>query len=160
MGKRFAVSVLVDYLPTPANRWQEGRWRVAGVVSDSSRAHSGPRRLRMPGQDACLWSGLVVELHRDDAESYYYNLISERPRIFVVCTHTSDGGLHPFIVTLSYDEAASYMESDELVEAVGMPAELYRWVEEFVLEHYVPQPRKKRKRDNWKETTREPRPRA
>ena len=42
------------------------------------------------------------------------------------------------------------METDEIVESVGMPAELYRWVERFVLQHYVPEKRRKRKRDNWK----------
>jgi hypothetical protein len=42
------------------------------------------------------------------------------------------------------------METEELVESVDMPAELYRWAERFVLEHYVPKKRKKRKRDDWK----------
>ena len=43
------------------------------------------------------------------------------------------------------------MESDEAVESVAMPVELYRFVEQFVLEHYLPEKKKKRKRDNWKE---------
>ena len=43
------------------------------------------------------------------------------------------------------------MEADEVVESVAMPAELYRWVEQYVLENYLPEKRKKRKRDNWKE---------
>jgi hypothetical protein len=38
-----------------------------------------------------------------------------------------------------------------------MPAELYRWAERFVLEHYFPEKHRKRKRDNWKEDTRGPR---
>jgi hypothetical protein len=49
------------------------------------------------------------------------------------------------------------METDEIVETVAMPPELYRWAERFVLEHYVPEKRKKRKRDNWKEDGRGPR---
>ena len=105
-----------------------------------------------------LWTGFSVELFKDDAESYYFNIINEVPRIFVVCTLADADRLEPLIVTLSCDEAASYMESDEVVESVAMPAELYRWVEQFVLEHYVPEKRKKRKRDNWKENAREPTP--
>jgi len=27
---------------------------------------------------------------------------------------------------------------------------VYRWAEKFVLEHYVPEKKKKRKRENWK----------
>ena len=71
------------------------------------------------------------------------------------CTLDDNGPLRPLIVTLSYDEAASYLESDDIVESVAMPAELYRWVENFVLEHYLPQKKKKRKRENWKEEPRE-----
>jgi len=44
------------------------------------------------------------------------------------------------------------METDEMVESVKMPPELYRWAERFVLQHFVPEKRGKRKRDNWKET--------
>ena len=46
------------------------------------------------------------------------------------------------------------METDEIVETVAMPPELYRWAEHFVLKHYVPEKHKKRKRENWKEGAR------
>jgi hypothetical protein len=42
------------------------------------------------------------------------------------------------------------MEVEEDVFSVPMPAEIYRWVENFVLQHYVPERRKKRKREDWK----------
>jgi hypothetical protein len=54
------------------------------------------------------------------------------------------------MVTLSYDEAAAYTEVEEEVFAVPMPPEVYRWVENYVLEHYVPEKRRKRKRVDWK----------
>ena len=155
MQQSFPVSVLLDYVPTPDNRWQEGRWAVTGVVAagpsgDINRVQSAPLH---PGSDdlQVLWSGFSVALFKDDAESYYYNIVSKTPRIFVICTSEDDAPLKPLMVTLSYDEASSYMESDEAVESVAMPAELYRFVEQFVLEHYVPEKKKKRKRDNWKE---------
>jgi hypothetical protein len=62
--------------------------------------------------------------------------------------------LRPFQVTLSYDEAASYMEVDEPVFSLPMPPEVYRWLEGYVLEHYVPERKKKRKRDDWKQVRR------
>jgi hypothetical protein len=93
---------------------------------------------------------LRLQLHRDDADSYYFNLVSDRPSVFVICSQEAGEPPRPFIATLSYGEATSYMETDELVESVAMPAELYRWAERFVLEHYVPEKRRKRKRDNWK----------
>jgi hypothetical protein len=104
-----------------------------------------------------LHTGMRMHLYKDDAESYYYNLVSDNPSVFVICNQEAGEPLQPFIVTLSYGEATSYMETDEIVETVAMPPELYRWAEHFVLEHYVPEKRKKRKRDNWKEESRGPR---
>jgi hypothetical protein len=54
-------------------------------------------------------------------------------------------------VTASYGEAASYSEVDENVYAVPIPPEIYLWIEAYVLEHYVPEKRRKRKRDDWKQ---------
>ena len=56
----------------------------------------------------------------------------------------------PFLVSLSFDEAHAYLEGDDTVFAVDIPAEMYRWIESFVLAHYCPQQLKKRKRKNWK----------
>ncbi len=162
MQHSFPVSILVDYLDTPDNRWQAGRWCVNGVVAGGQGQEEGVKQIPLradSGQRQVLWTGFSVELHKDDAESYYFNIVSDTPRIFVICTLDEGGPLRPLIVTLSYDEASSYMESDDIVEAVAMPGELYRWVEPFVLEHYLPQKKKKRKRDNWKEDNRERSPR-
>lgn len=157
MQKTFPVSVLIDYTATPGNRWQRGRWHVAGLVAGVQGGGGiRHRRLRPAGADRqTLWTGFDVTLHRDDAESYYFNLLGDTPRIFVICSPDPQLGLRPLSVTLSYDEAASYMEGEEIVEALAMPAALYRRVESFVLEHYVPEKRKKRKRETWKDSARE-----
>jgi len=155
----FSVAVLVEFRETDDNRWEDGRWHVAGVVvAGPDDKEAAPRQLHATTQGRqYLHSGLNLQLYRDDAESYYYNLVSDNPSVFVICNQEAGEPLQPFIATLSYGEATSYMETDEIVETVAMPAELYRWAERFVLEHYVPEKRKKRKRDNWKEDTREPR---
>ena len=149
----FSVSVLVEYRKARHSRWEDGHWQVAGVVagSDADSRDGGVRQLHAAteGQQH-LCSGLRIRLHRDDAESYYFNLVSDRPSLFVICSQEAGEPPRPFIATLSYGEATSYMETEELVESVDMPAELYRWAERFVLEHYVPEKRKKRKRDDWK----------
>ena len=36
--------------------------------------------------------------------------------------------------------------------AVPVPPEIYQYLEKFVVSHFVPQERKKRKRKNWSET--------
>ena len=151
----FSVSVIVEFIETQDNRWETGRWQVAGVVATGpdDGEETPPRQLHAATEGRqYLYTGLDLRLFRDDAESYYYNLVSDNPSVFVICNQETGEPLQPFIATLSYGEATSYMETDEIVETVAMPPELYRWTERFVLEHYVPEKRKKRKRDNWKET--------
>jgi len=98
-----------------------------------------------------LYPGLAIRLYADECESYYYNLVSNEPRCFVVA-HRDDDGCppEPFLATLSYDEAAAYQEGEDDVYAVPIPPELYPWLERFVLANYVPEKRTKRKRRDWK----------
>ena len=155
--QRYPVAVMVEFRAIQHNRWVDGRWLVTGVVAGEQIAADGIHCKRIHSSEAgqqYLWSGLSIELHKDDAESYYYNLISDNPGAFVICNEEQGELLQPFIVTLSYGEATSYMETDVRVERVEMPAELYRRLEQYVLANYVPVKKKKRKRDNWKEADR------
>jgi hypothetical protein len=144
---QFAVSVIVS---VPADGG--GSPAVVGVVAGDRgggesliRSDSGGRQL--------LYPGFRLRLHKDETESYYMNLTGDHPSIFVVCSEDEDERLQPSLVTLSYDEVSSYMEVEDAVFSVPMPPELYRWIEAFVLQNYVPERRKKRKLDRWKEQT-------
>jgi hypothetical protein len=154
MPNKYPVAVMVEFQPIHDNRWVDGRWVVAGVVAGEQLAADGIQCRRIHTSETgqqYLWSGFSVELHKDDAESYYHNLMSDHPGAFVICNEETGEPLRPAIVTLSYGEATSYMETDVRVERVAMPAELYRCMERFVLDNYAPEKTKKRKRDNWKE---------
>ena len=152
------VSVLVEYQVVHDNRWIDGRWIVSGVVA-AGQSTGTDRDCKLVHSNAAgkhyLWTGLSIELHKDDAESFYCNLMSDKPSVFVICDEQQDDSLQPSIVTLSYAEATTYMETDQRVERVQMPAELYRWLEQYVLANYVPEKNRKRKRVDWKESDRE-----
>ena len=155
--RTYPVAVLVEYQLVHDNRWIDGRWVVTGVVASKQPVEDGMQcKLIHSGDDAqqYLWTGLSIELHKDDAESFYCNLMSDNPSVFVICDEEQDESLQPSIVTLSYAEATTYMENEQRVERVEMPAELYRWLEQYVLANYVPEKKKKRKRVDWKETDR------
>jgi hypothetical protein len=149
----FSVSVLTVFREPGDAPWDTGRWEVAGVVGGAPPAPAAggpiPPRDDTAGQQL-LWPGLRLALFRDEAAGYYHNLMGSQPRVFVVCRQNDDGRMEPALVTLNYDEAGAYMEVEEDVFSVPMPAEIYRWVENFVLQHYVPERRKKRKREDWK----------
>ena len=151
----FPVSVIVSYRGSGVVAEGPGLWDVAGAVA-GRRSEVIQRSLlyEHPAGRQFLWSGFEIRLYKDDAASYYYNLMGENPGLFVICRRDTDGDPRPVMVTLSYDEAAAYMEGDESVSSVPIPPEIYRWVEQFVLQHYVPEKSRKRKRDNWKETDR------
>lgn len=152
----FDVAVILDRRASNANPWSSDTWNATGVVAASGGSiDDGPQRIR--GDDTheqFLWPGFELRLHRDEGESYHYNLTSDNPGLFVVCRFDDNNRPEPFLVTAAYDEAAAYMESDETVYRVPMPAEIYRWVEAFVLANYVPAERKKRKRKAWTEERR------
>lgn len=156
---KFNVSVIMQQSPS-GSPWLESSWEAVGLIAaaetqqesagNSSRIHQEGRIARY------LYSGFTLKLHRDECESYYYNLLSPQPHCYVVANLDDQGKPEPFLVSLSYDEAHAYLEGDETVYTVPMPAELYRWTEAFVLEHYTPNKRSKRKRATWKTSQQRP----
>lgn len=143
------VSVLMSREQVRRGRWSFPRWRVLGVVA-GERAAGAVRRTLVRCEDQLqeyLWSGYSLELHRDGGESYWSNLTATQPTLFVVCREDSeDGMMGPLLVTADYDEAGAYGEGDDQVYTVPMPPEVQRWLERYVVEHYRPQERKKRRR--------------
>ncbi|MCP5458609.1 MAG: DUF3305 domain-containing protein [Gammaproteobacteria bacterium] len=134
--------------------WLSHLWKVGGIVVNSQlnpETRQGvPVRSDSEGEDY-LWSGLKVRLHKDEVESYYYNLLSPNPSLFVVTVVNEQGMAEPYQVTASFDEASAHIETEGDVEALAMPPELYQWIERFVIAHYAPAPRTKRKRLDWSE---------
>ncbi len=149
--QQFYVSVITEKQAVQQHRWLTERWRVLGIAL----AHEKQAIQRLPMRSSAqeehyLWQGFVLQLHVDEAESYYHNLMADTPKLFVVCRPSVDSSEpQPFLVTLSYDEACAYLEADAEVHDVPIPPEIYRWAEYYVLEHYVPAEPKKRRRKDW-----------
>lgn len=150
---RFPVRVVLERRAVWGNRWVSESWRAVGVtLGHDPSLGSGVLIPIAEGDDRMqfLWQGLVLELFRDEAESYYHNLTVPEPACYIVCRSGADGSPAPFLVTLSFDAAQAYGEADETVFAVPLPAELYKAAEGYVLAHYVPERRRKRRLDDWK----------
>lgn len=150
----FEITVVLTREPVANNRWVKASWRVAGVAygrhldadtnaADDSSDHSARQQ---------LYPGLLLKLHADEAESYYHNLMAPVPQLYVVTRSEALGAIpEPFHVTASFDEAHAYLEGDDDVHQVPLPAEVLPWVERFVVKHYEPRARYKRRRRDWKE---------
>lgn len=150
----FCIAILMQRRPVVTKPWLSHLWRITGVVVNSQsnsiprqgvQVHSGP-----DGENY-LWEGLRIRLYKDEAESYYYNLLSDKPSLFVITLANDQGMPEPHKITASFDEASAYLETEGDVETVPMPPEVYRWVESFVITHYAPERKIKRKRRNWSE---------
>ncbi len=126
---------------TVDNRWESHRWHVVGVIPDVGGA---VRTLR---EDArCLQRlhpGFDVTLFPDEAEGYYLNVSSEEPSVFVSLRRDEGADPYPFQATLSYNEAARWMDGSERVERVPAWPELAGWMGAWVEQNYRPEPKKR-----------------
>lgn len=137
------VGVVMARLPL-VNRWQTEQWRPVRAIEDS--IHCGPQALLQEASgDEWLHGGFRIELFRDEAEGYYLNLSSSTPFVFVKWDIEEGLGV-PRAVTLSYHEAARWMDGGAQVDGVAMPDTWAPWLARFVAEHYRPAEQKKRNR--------------
>ena len=154
-GYRFPVSVIVERRVIQRDRWSIPSWEATGVVA-GERLEGSVQKTPIRSDDECrqfLWTGLTLEFFRDATESYWHNLQGSQPSLFVVCQEENEeeDSLQPFIVTADQHEAEAYQEAEGLVYAVPIPPDLYRWLEQYIMEHYRPGEKKTRKRDRWME---------
>ena len=129
---------------TVESRWEDHRWSVLGVVPDVG----GPvRAVRDDGVERdVLHPAFELVLFADEAEGYYLNVSSGEPSVFVsVRMDDASGDAYPFQATLSYNEAARWMDGGERVERVPAWPELSAWMGRFVEAHYRPEPRRRQR---------------
>lgn len=126
------------------SRWEDHQWQVLGVVPDVG----GEARTIMENAKSLqrLFPGFEVTLYADEAEGYYLNVSSEAPSVFVsVRTDESGGDPYPFQATLSYNEAARWMDGGEKVERTVAWPELAAWMGQWVEDNYRPEPKKRQR---------------
>lgn len=127
-----------------SNRWATHRWSLAGVMPDPGGEP------RVVAEDATilrrLHPGFAVTLYPEEAEGYYLNVSSGAPSVFVALRQDeATGEPYPYQATLSYNEAARWMDGSEKVERVLAWPELAEWMAAWVAQNYRPEP-KQRKR--------------
>ena len=126
------------------SRWETHHWQLLGVVPDVG----GEARTIVdnPASLQRLFPGFEVTLFADEAEGYYLNASSEVPSVFVSIRSDEAGGdPYPFQATLSYNEAARWMDGGEKVERTPLWPELAGWVGAWVEENYRPEPKKRQR---------------
>ena len=150
------VSVIMESRPSES-KWVDEVWDAVGVVAQKNKPDAEDDDVKVVEQGdskQLIYNGLRVRLYLDGCESYYHNLMSPEPGCFIVARVDEESDNPempvPFLVTLNFDESHSYLEGDDTVYAVPIPAELYKWAEAYILDNYSAEKRRKRKRVDWK----------
>jgi hypothetical protein len=141
------VAVVLRRLAQP-NRWQDWRFDVVDVVPHEPAFGAVPRLLRDDGREAAwLHPGFRVELFRDEAEGYYLNVRTDAPVWFVLWRLDEADPLRaaPHVVTLSYNEAARWLDAQESVDNVPLPTDVRAWLQAWTDENYRPEPKQRRR---------------
>ncbi|WP_405234472.1 DUF3305 domain-containing protein [Lentisalinibacter salinarum] len=150
------VAVIMQRTQVSRGQWSVPSWSALSVVAGENLPVGGGGAemiYEKDGEAQYLWPGFSLLLYKDLAEEYWYNLTAGKPSLFVICHETPEGELTPFRVTADQDSAAVCLESDDQVFAVPIPPEIYQSIEQFVVQHFVPRERRKRKRKNWSEAS-------
>jgi ribosomal protein S16 len=136
----YNIAVVMQRRPAHS-RWADVVWEPHGVVP--GYAGTG-RKLLVEHDRVAQWlhPGFTLQLHRDETEGYYLNVVGREPRVFVLWRMEGDEGL-PVEVTVSSEEASRWLDAGHSIDGVPMPPEIYAWVGEYVEQNYRPQPQKR-----------------
>jgi Protein of unknown function (DUF3305) len=128
---------------TVETRWESHRWALVGAIPDVG---GGVRTLLEDAQRLQrLYPGFEVSLYPDEAEGYYLNVSTEEPSVFISLRQDGEGNPYPFQATLSYNEAARWMDGGEEVDRVRAWPELAEWLSAWVEANYRPEPKRPRR---------------
>lgn len=139
------------------HKWQPWRWELAEVVANDAAYGSEPKRLlKDDNEERWLHPGFRVELFRDDAEGYYLNATTPAPCWFVLWRMEEEATIadepipRPAAVSVSYHDAGRWLDAQETVEQVPAPPDVVAWFRAFAEEHYVPEPKKRKRPESFK----------
>ncbi len=156
MASRLSVplAVVLECSVNPEKKWNYPIWRVHQVLTGPAASELGEDHVVEVDPHTCryLYTGYTLDLFKDGGEGYWYNLLSDQPYLFVVCEGEYGGrDIRPMVITANQDEANGHMEADDLVLSVPMPPEITLLLERYVIRHYQPEIKHKRKRRDWLE---------
>lgn len=168
---RFAVLMRKHNLDNP---WVSYRWAPQEVLPDfgqygaqNSQSITGQFLGKDPEGESWLFTGFKLNLFLDEAEGYYLNVSATKPCWFVMWRLEEDIERYidsqslemaksestiavPHRICVSYNEAARLLDGGESVDTVPMNNEHASWLQDYVNEHYRPEPKKRHKPASFK----------
>ncbi len=149
-----ARHVIVEMVNRPvtgvASRWVSAQWGLGRVIeaSDALIVDESAPQVFVDAPETLQFGGLQVSLHKSEGEGYWLNLNSPQPCLFVMWRQEEGESPVPWIVTASYNEAGRMLDAGEKVENAPLPESMLPWLKAYTDAHYVPEVRKKVKRND------------
>lgn len=170
---RFAVLMRKQFVDNP---WISYRWEPREVLPDfgefnNASADEGKIIGQFLGRDdqgeSWLFTGYELNLFPDEAEGYYLNLSAPQPCWFVMWRLEEDIERYidtqsielakseitiavPHRISVSYNEAGRLLDGGESVDNIPLSSEHASWLQEYVNEHYRPEPKKRHRPESFK----------
>ena len=155
-----AVVMRKERVTGPASRWQTWRWILDEVVAQQDGFGMVPRLLyKNDSEERWLHPGYTVELFKDDAEGYYLNVTTRAPCWFVLWRMEEEASVaqepiaRPEMVSLSYHDAGRWLDAQETVEQVPAPPPVVEWLQAFVDEYHVAEPKRRKRPESFRSLT-------
>lgn len=157
---KVAVVMRRERIDGPMSRWQPWRWVLAEVVPHEDGFGTAARLLyKSDSEERWLHPGYRVELFTDDVEGYYLNVTTQAPCWFVLWRLEEQAGTaqeplaRPERVSLSYHDAGRWLDAQETVEQVPAPAPVVAWLQAFVDQHHVLEPKRRKRPESFRSLT-------
>lgn len=170
---RFAVLMRKQFVDNP---WISYRWSPQEVLPDYGQFSNslseesgitGQFLGRDDGGESWLFTGYELNLFPDESEGYYLNLSAPQPCWFVMWRSEDDIERYvdaqsielakveatiavPHRISVSYNEAGRLLDGGESVDNIPLSSEHASWLQEFVNEHYRPEPKKRHRPESFK----------
>ena len=156
MKLKLAIVMRKEFIDNP---WISYRWALDEVIFDVGQfAHKQPDFevanrpavcMRKDEQaERWLYTGFELQLFQDESEGYFLNATATYPAWFVMWRMEDhpEGGDQiavPHFLSVSYNEAGRLLDGGETVDNVPLDAETTSWLNDYVNEHYKPEPKKR-----------------
>ena len=126
------------------SHWESERWTLIAALPDPG---GEPRTLF---EDASrrhrLFPGFEVTLFPDEAHGYFLNVTTDDPSVFAsIRIDEATGEAYPYQATMSYNEAARWMDGSERVERTSAWPELIDWMGAWVEANYKPEEKREKR---------------
>ncbi|CAN5432839.1 DUF3305 domain-containing protein [soil metagenome] len=143
---RIAVGVVVERR-TAQSKWADYLWRPVSVLIGTPAAAPWTA-IDSTAEATLFYAGeAVIELHRTETTYYRENIESGAPKLWAALQPTSSEFPYRVLsVTADPGEGEAFSDGDNIVEALPMPADVQDMVRQFVAEHHVERPFRKRRR--------------